>query len=118
MSQEKVIQTFQKKYDTLAMKVNNYIKSIEPYNYYDTDMYANVFNSQRCEHFQQRLRYVQEGLERYHRNKDDLSSELIEAGNKWIKCELKSIDVDFEKFRDFVYDKRQESHFRPTVSVL
>jgi chromosome condensin MukBEF ATPase and DNA-binding subunit MukB len=109
MSQEKVIEKLQTKYNTLHTNLNNYIKSIEPYNYYDTNMYANVFNRQRCEMLQQRLRYVQEGLERYHRNKNDLTSDLIEKDNKWMKNELKSIEQDYEKLKDFIYDSRQQS---------
>jgi cob(I)alamin adenosyltransferase len=109
MSQEKVIQKLQSKYNTLYTNVNNYIKSIEPYNYYDTNIYANVFNRQRCEHIQQRLRYVQEGLARYNDTKDSLTDEMIEKDNKWMKNELKSIEQDYEKLKDFIYDSRQQT---------
>jgi ATP-dependent Lon protease len=109
MSQEKVIQKLQSKYNILHTNVNNYIKSIEPHNYYDTDIYANVFNRQRCEMLQQRLRYVQEGLTRYNDTKDSLTDEMIEKDNKWMKNELKSIEQDYEKLKDFIYDGRQQS---------
>jgi hypothetical protein len=108
MSQEKVIQKLQSKYNTLHTNVNNYIKSIEPYNYYDTNLYANVFNRQKCEMLQQRLRYIQEGLTRYNDTKDSLIDEMIEKDNKWMKNELKSIEQDYEKLKDFIYDSRQE----------
>ena len=109
MSQEKVIQKLQSKYNTLHTNVNNYIKSIEPYNYYDTNLYANVFNRQKCEMLQQRLHYIQEGLRRYNDTKDSLTDEMIEKDNKWMKNELKSIEQDYEKLKDFIYDSRQQS---------
>ena len=106
MSQEKTIEKLRKTFETLNTNVNIYIKSIEPHNYYDTDIYANVFNSQRCELLQQRLRYVEDGLKRYNETKDSLTDEQIEKDNKWIKNEIKSIEADYEKLKDFIYDRR------------
>lgn len=107
MSQEKTIEKLRKTFETLNRNVNSYIKSIEPHNYYDTDIYANVFNSQKCELLQQRLRYIEEGLRRYDETKDSLSDELIEKDNKWMKEEMKSIQADYEKLKECIYDSRK-----------
>ena len=99
MTTEHVIQTLQKKYFDVSTNLINYVRTIEPYNYYDVDIYVDVSNRQKCDMFEQRLRTIEEGLHQYSINKNELISERVKIDNKWIKDELKSIEVDLDKFK-------------------